>query len=247
MSPEVRLTEIVAVLEAKVKQRKHMTEAQWLACTSPKQMLAYLRCRVNDRKLRLFAVACCGRLAPLLDDPRSVAAVEVAEQYADGLATEEQRTAAARSAQQVCARFLRSRTRPAAGDYARQEACSAATATTITRALLAARRTSEYAAEAGRLAGMKGRSDYQTSLLRDIFGNPFRQAVLPSSLQTWNGGTIGRLAASIYEERAFDRLPILADALEDAGCMDADILGHCRSAGEHVRGCWIVDLLLGKE
>jgi hypothetical protein len=63
----------------------------------------------------------------------------------------------------------------------------------------------------------------------------------------WNDGTIPKLAQAIYEERAFDRLPILADALEEAGCDNADILAHCRQPGPHVRGCWVVDLLVGKE
>jgi hypothetical protein len=58
---------------------------------------------------------------------------------------------------------------------------------------------------------------------------------------------VARLARGIYDDRAFDRLPILADALEDAGCHDTAILDHCRQPGPHVRGCWVVDLLLGKE
>lgn len=62
-----------------------------------------------------------------------------------------------------------------------------------------------------------------------------------------NNGTVVKLAQAIYDERAFDRLPILADALEDAGCTNQDILAHCRGGGEHSRGCWVVDLLLGKE
>jgi hypothetical protein len=64
---------------------------------------------------------------------------------------------------------------------------------------------------------------------------------------TWNGNTVTRLAESIVTDRAFDRLPILADALEDAGCDNADILAHCRGGGEHVRGCWVVDLVLSKD
>jgi hypothetical protein len=76
--------------------------------------------------------------------------------------------------------------------------------------------------------------------------NPFRLVSVDPSWLEWDGGTAPRLAAAIYDERAFDRLPILADALEDAGRTDADILGHCRSGREHVRGCWVVDLLLGK-
>jgi hypothetical protein len=56
-----------------------------------------------------------------------------------------------------------------------------------------------------------------------------------------------KVAQAIYDERAFDRMSILADALEEAGCTDQDILAHCRSGGDHVRGCWVVDLVLGKE
>lgn len=83
----------------------------------------------------------------------------------------------------------------------------------------------------------------QAALLRCIFGNPFRPvAVNPE----WLALTVQSLAAAIYEERAFDRLPILGDALEDAGCANQDILSHCRGGGEHVRGCWVVDLLLGR-
>jgi len=83
--------------------------------------------------------------------------------------------------------------------------------------------------------------------LRDIFGNPFRPVTVNPGWLAWNDGTVPRIAQAIYDERAFDRMTILADALEDAGCTDQDILGHCRSGGEHVRGCWVVDLLLGKE
>jgi hypothetical protein len=84
-------------------------------------------------------------------------------------------------------------------------------------------------------------------LVRDIFGNPFRHVSIHPAWLMWHEGAIPRLAQAIYAERAFDRLPILADALENAGCDDANILAHCRQPGEHVRGCWVVDLLLGKE
>jgi hypothetical protein len=86
----------------------------------------------------------------------------------------------------------------------------------------------------------------QGILLHDVFGNPFRPAPLDPSWLAWKGGVIRKLAQAIYDDRAFARLPVLADALEDAGCTDAAILGHCRGPGEHVRGCWVVDLLLGK-
>jgi hypothetical protein len=84
----------------------------------------------------------------------------------------------------------------------------------------------------------------QCNLVRDIFGNPFHHVTHDPS---WLTPTVTSLATAIYEERAFDRLPILADALEDAGCTHAYILSHCRSGGEHARGCWVVDLLLGRE
>jgi hypothetical protein len=93
----------------------------------------------------------------------------------------------------------------------------------------------------------------QALLLRDIFGNPFRPITLHPAVLTWNDATVVRLAQAAYEERHMPegtldngRLAVLADALEEAGCNDADILSHCRSGGEHVRGCWVVDLLLGK-
>jgi len=79
--------------------------------------------------------------------------------------------------------------------------------------------------------------------IRELFGNPFRPATLDP---TWLTLTVVALARSIYGERGFDRLPILAGALEEAACSEASILDHCRSPAEHVRGCWVVDLLLGK-
>jgi hypothetical protein len=82
------------------------------------------------------------------------------------------------------------------------------------------------------------------TLLRDVIGNPFRPVTVDPA---WLMSTVRALAAVIYADRAFDRLPILADAIEDAGCDSADILAHCRGDGPHVRGCWVVDLLLGKE
>jgi hypothetical protein len=91
----------------------------------------------------------------------------------------------------------------------------------------------------------------QAALLRDLFGNPFR---LVTADPAWLTPTVTNLAAAAYEERELPsghldagRLAVLADALEDAGCTDALILAHCRNGGEHVRGCWVVDLLLGKE
>ncbi|OAI51375.1 hypothetical protein AYO44_00775 [Planctomycetaceae bacterium SCGC AG-212-F19] len=83
-----------------------------------------------------------------------------------------------------------------------------------------------------------------SDLLRDVFGNPFNHVTVDPA---WRTANVTGLAEAIYTERAFDRMPILADALEDAGCTTPDVLNHCRQPGEHVRGCWVVDLVLGKE
>jgi hypothetical protein len=80
-------------------------------------------------------------------------------------------------------------------------------------------------------------------LLRCIFGNPFRPVTVDPE---WLTSTVVALARGIYEERAFGRLPILADALQDVGCDNDDVLNHCRGVGPHARGCWVVDLVLGK-
>jgi hypothetical protein len=84
----------------------------------------------------------------------------------------------------------------------------------------------------------------QVHLVHDLFGPlPFRSI---STGAGWQTPKALALAQRIYDHRAFDQMPELANALEEAGCTDPDVLGHCRSEGEHVRGCWVIDLLLGK-
>ena len=83
-------------------------------------------------------------------------------------------------------------------------------------------------------------------LLHEAFGNPFRSVALDPAWLSWHDGLLVSMARQMYESRDFTDMPILADALEEAGCTDQDILGHCRSRSEHVRGCWVVDLVLGK-
>jgi hypothetical protein len=83
----------------------------------------------------------------------------------------------------------------------------------------------------------------QVDVLRDLFADRFRPVVLRPG---WLTPTVLALAAGVYDDHAFDRLPILADALEEAGCDNRDVLDHCRGPGPHARGCWVVDLVLGK-
>ena len=78
-------------------------------------------------------------------------------------------------------------------------------------------------------------------------GNPFRPVAVDPAWQAWKDGAIRKMTQAIYDERAFDRLPVLADSFEDAGCDNTAMLTHCRGGGPHVRGCWAVDLMLGKE
>ncbi len=87
----------------------------------------------------------------------------------------------------------------------------------------------------------------RATLLRDVLGNPFRLSKMDAAWRAWEGGTVLGLAEAVYEESAFERLPILADALEDAGCADERLLRHLREPGGHVRGCWGLDAILGRE
>jgi hypothetical protein len=199
-----------------------MTEAEWLACTDLKAMLTLLKGQASDRKLRLFACA-WGRRN--YHDERSRRTLEVEERYADGLARMEALVAAYEAAGEDpvdaadTAHFD-----PYLYAYYLSDVCTAADA-----------------CPAGTATG--GVGVLQCGLLRDLIGNPFRPVTFAP---TWGTRTVINLAESIYRERAFDRLPILAGALEEAGCTNADFLAHCREPGEHVRGCWVVDLVLGK-
>jgi hypothetical protein len=240
-----------------------MTEQEWLVWDHPHSMLSSLLGKVSERKLRLFAAACCRRIWHLLIDRRSRVYIEVSERYADNKATSNELLVAhaasevhqqavynslegfaASAAHYVSAdlgEYLRHRTEPRGSNWTIEPqpeivAVNAAEAAAYTKA-----ENNQYATFDADL-----RTEYagQTALLRCIIGNPFRPVTLSPAWQTAN---VIALAQAIYDERAFDRMPILGDALEEAGCDNADILNHCRQPGEHVRGCWVIDLLLGKE
>ncbi|HYT90402.1 MAG TPA: hypothetical protein VEL76_16980 [Gemmataceae bacterium] len=230
-----------------------MTAREWSAATDLSLMLNALRGRVSDRKLRLFAVACCRHIWELLPDERSRSAVEVAEQYADGLASQRERGAARAAALGAAGRYNRKEAWAAywTASYNLGEslwnACEAAVEATARAAASAAAggTSAEQVAawDAARAAGAR----HQTTLLREILGDPDRRVTVDPSWLTWNGGLVRDLARTVYDERRFEDLPIVADALEEAGCTDAALLAHCRSAAPHVRGCWALDILLGKE
>jgi hypothetical protein len=256
-----------------------MTEQEWRACTDPKAMLEFLRGKASDRKLRLFACACCRRIWHLIDDQRCRQAVEAAERYAEGRVSREELKAAADVAGAPVTRAYDATGEGVSADaryhasYVASFAYSAALsatwnfgpsdaphgayreALTVGGAYAAAVQAAAKAALAvanlvHASTGVDGATAEaqeearQCGTLRDLFGIPFRPVGVDPA---WLTPAVVELAQAIYDDRAFDRLPELADALEEAGCLDADILAHCRQAGEHVRGCWAVDLILGKE
>jgi hypothetical protein len=225
-----------------------MTEAEWLVGSDPVPMLQFLKDRGSDRKRRLFAVACCRRFWHLIRPEECRQAVTAAERFADGEIGEKELGDRQASAQAAAARVLRACahatvfTADPAGD-------SALWALPVVRAACwaAVPEAAKLAGRAAYLPLMAAESRHQAGLVRDVFGNPFRPAVVAGDWLTWDSGTIPRLAQSLHDDRAFTDLPVLADALEEAGCTDPDILGHCRQGGQHVRGCWVVDLVLGRE
>jgi hypothetical protein len=230
-----------------------MTEAEWLACTDPRKMLEFLWDKASERKLRLFAVACCRRIWHLLIDKRSREAVKVAERYAEGGATDEELETASVAADTVWEVDRKRAAKEGKWDRRSRLPYYGASAAAYNVAIPlgwwgaapAFVAPDEIARETVPDSGAEGAA--QCVLVWDIFGNPFRPVVLKPSWLAWNDGIVVKLTQAIYDERAFDRLPILADALEEAGCTNPDMLNHCRQPGEHVRGCWVVDAILGKK
>jgi hypothetical protein len=227
-----------------------MQEEEWLGCVDLQSMLTFLRGKVSERKLRLFALACCERIDSLLTDPRSRAALTFVESHlGSGLARRKGRPAAVAAAAEAQKEADSRRKRRSNPDNRAAEAAfsaaSAALATLKSDPWFAANHTSCFAGYAmGSFFPGDAEWGQQNRLLRDIFGNPFRPVAVDPA---WLTGTVLALAQATYADRAFDRLPILADALEEAGCDDEQLLGHFRGLGPHVRGCWPVDLVLARE
>jgi hypothetical protein len=257
-----------------------MTEQQWMASSDPDAMLSALvtpdvcddlfsRLYPLERRIRLYAVACCRRVRGLMSHAGSRAAVEHAEYMAEEGRRDprEDHRRAAEGAIDACT------------DLASRRAASAALTASHLRMIRPmemafpfypgpnppiqpeevfgyAAKTANHCRCAVGLSAVpaEGKETLlaeqaaQASLLRDVIGNPFRpRPTLDPAWLRWNDGTVARLARGIYEERRFQDMPILHDALLDSGCDNQDILDHCEGPGPHVRGCWVLDLLLGKE
>jgi hypothetical protein len=217
-----------------------VTEKQWLAARSAESLIDHPVCR-DRRKLRLLAVACARRmLAALPPDPAFAAVVDAGEQYADDPAVRSEAVAA------------RKPLRDAARRHRGAEPIGSAVHVLTDLTADALEGLTAGIANAVYVLGHRGavirtvpRTERaaQVALLRDIFGNPFRPVAVSKKWRT--SASLG-LARSVYDSRDFAAMPILADALEEAGCDNPDILSHCRGDGPHVRGCWVVDLVLGK-
>jgi hypothetical protein len=248
-----------------------MTENEWQSCADPTPMLEFLQGRTSDRKLHLFACACCRRLLALVPNPVIRQVVEFGERDADDLAGPLESSEAERAA----VSWLEARrTLKATTDTAYGEAYAVRTAKHLTESMpraALARVSSWNAAAAVREAANDRRAiraaaardevqvaratwraaeaafqaerQMQAALLRDIVGDPFRRMVPEPA---WQRPEVAVFAQIIYECSAFGRLTELGESLVAAGCKNAAILAHCRQAGPHVRGCWVVDLLTGR-
>jgi hypothetical protein len=237
-----------------------MTEAEWNVCTDLHKLLEFVRRTewADDRKLRLFAVACCRRIFPLLADKRSREAVEAAEQYADSRIDQEGLLSAHLSARRA---YQAARTPASRAGSDSAQACSAPElrvwvdrifARDVDLVALAAGVAGEALAfEADPVRGssrwyavLQAEQKVQCAVLRDLFGPPtFRPVKIDPC---WRTPAVVALATAIYEERRWHDMPILGDALQEADCADEEVLTHCRGSGPHARGCWLVDLLLKK-
>lgn len=247
-----------------------MTEDDWLTNNNPRAMLEFVRDRASTRQLRYFGAACCRQVWDVLPDDRLRAAVECVEDYAATAATQQELAACqsrARLAIQELALGVRAAERagevgqrpPAERDwepyFAAYRAANAADAVA-----LVARPTERVGALGesvlqafdlvvqAQTAGRAVKDNYHrlfaahAAVVRCIFGDPFHDVEFDPS---WRTEAAVALARGMYETRSFAAAPVLADALEDAGCADAVVLGHLRGGGPHVRGCHVVDAVLG--
>ena len=226
-----------------------MNEAEWLACEEP---WVVLRCvharttaseRAKNRRAILFAAAYCARLQPVIHFRIAGEVVRWLEATADEQPTARDRFSIANAIERACrlSRDEREKSALHALEAAR-------TGTRVSNFYDAVVQVSQMAARAlaSDNSDRKAAEDrLQNVLIRDIFGNPFRPV---SFNPTWRTDTAVSLARGMYDSRDFSAMPILADALQDAGCEDEQVLNHCRDANQpHVRGCWVCDLVLGKE
>jgi hypothetical protein len=222
-----------------------MKEKAWLACTDPRKMLAHLGGAPSDRKLRLFSCACCRRAWGFAKDRRLEPLLLLFEGLADGTVRDRRRG----PARERCYKITQA-------DVGDSQHCLAWEMWGGMRSSFIREDNDlgESAAAAFGYGAGRGPEFYpakaaerteQARLVREIFGNPFRPVAFEPA---WRTDTVLALARQMYESREFGAAPILADALQDAGCPHTELLDHLRALdGVHSRGCWALDLVLGNE
>ena len=229
-----------------------MTEHEWLTCANPWDMINFAREAGGTRKLRLFACACCRQVLNPFAPPLAERAVAAAEAFADGDIRAEVLAGVRAVVAEAAIVANREDGQNGTGylSYLLGSCLSACypgdpaeVAQDAAHATARAAADTPWPATGELHRGCPDELAAQAELMRDLFGNPFQSLELRLE---WLTDTVLALARGIYADRAFDRMPIMADALQDAGCDDDEILNHCREPREHARGCWVVDLLLGK-
>ena len=234
-----------------------MTEAEWLTGTDEEAIAAAVCEFASDRKARLIACGCCRLVWDWLVNDKSRGAVETSELFADGLATDDELSRAAYFAEaavlavdEMWDRYLWDQKAVRNGWLDASDAAENGipgrdrTLISFDIARAAANWAERLNADDSRLCFREPPDPiFSPAVAREVLGNPFRSVAVDPSWLTTNVLT---LAAQMYTARDFSAMPILADALQDAGCGNSDVLSHCRGPGPHVRGCWVVDLLLGK-
>jgi hypothetical protein len=245
-----------------------MTEAEWFSHQSAAELLEFACGRASERKYRLALCGLARSVWHLLYDDASRESVEVAERYVEGVASQDDLFSAEWAAEvpifgndydgnwrrfepgTTPERILRLVTLGVlsdAGPNPLNEVVDETARTHVSDAASIAMYCSAYytAGNTGNVVRHLRRSPelWSADHIRCVFGNPFCPVTFDSA---WRTEAVVGLARGMYESRDFSPMPVLADALEDAGCADPDVLTHCRGPGSHVRGCWVVDLILGK-
>jgi hypothetical protein len=221
-----------------------LTEEEWENYIDPVLLLEHVR-KGSARKLRLYACACFRAIqgAPFRFSlsPEILQLVAVAERFADGAAKEEERGKAVRSASKW--NDDPGSFKSAARKTLEKDGYKAAVSTV--RSMVEEYEEIEDESGLDAVDRVVAINEVLSPNIREIFGNPFQPVKFNKK---WRTSDVKALATGIYKDAVFDRMPILADALQDAGCDSDELLSHLREHPDaHVRGCWALDLVLGKE
>lgn len=219
-----------------------MTESEWLDCGSPMSMLDFLSGKMSTRKMRLFACACCRQYWRLFGDERCRYGVEMAERFEDGKITVEELWSAQEEAR--IAGKQGDGLAPACCCFYRQETPYRLSA--VKEVIEEMLTLADYELFDGEMSEdeLQSQNAILADILRDIFGNPHREH---EHEPAWLTSEISALSQQVYDDQAFDHFPRLLTMLTNANCDNHDLLDHIRSDDHHVRGCWAIDLLIGKD